>query len=382
MTAGRRLITLLAAALAAADHVRAEQTNAPASAAPTAITIETVATGLASPWALEFLPDGRMLVTERPGRLRVVDRTGVIGPPILGVPAVAAEGQGGLLDVALAPDYSTTGVIYLTFAEPRGNNKNGTSVARATLALDGSGGHLENVKVIFQQTPAIASPYHFGSRIAFGRDGSLFITTGERNFAKDQAQNPANHIGKIIHIAPDGSPAGGNPNRQGWDAKVWSIGHRNVQGAAVDPATGALWTVEHGARGGDELNRPEAGKNYGWPIITYGRDYTFLPIGVGTAKEGMEQPVYYWDPSIATSSLAFYTGNLFAGWNGNALVTGLRGAHLERLEIENDQVVAHEKLLEDFGERLREVREAPDGSVWIVTDNNTDGKLLRLTPKR
>ncbi len=223
--------------------------------------------------------------------------------------------------------------------------------------------------------------YHFGSRLVFDGDGSLFVTTGERNFARAEAQNAANHLGKVIHITPDGAPAPGNPKRPGWDPKVWSIGHRNMQGAALNPATGKLWTVEHGARGGDELNHPEAGKNYGWPIITYGRDYSGLKIGEGTAKEGMEQPVYYWDPSIAVSGLAFYTGDLFPDWKGNVFVGGLNGAQLERLVLEDEKVVAHEKLLGDLGERIRDVRQGPDGALWLLTDSEA-GRVLRLVPAK
>lgn len=373
------LIMLAAMGLGSAA-AQAGQTNAPVPADATKIAVQTVAVGLANPWALQFLPDGRLLVTERPGQLRVVTKDGAIGPPIRGVPPVAAAGQGGLLDVALAPDFASSSILYLSFSEPRDGFKNGTSVARAKLSLDKDGGHLEGVKIIFQQQPAVASPLHFGSRIAFARDGSLFVTTGERNFARADSQNPANHIGKIIHITADGAPAAGNPNTAGWDAKVWSMGHRNVQGAAIDPATGTLWTVEHGARGGDELNRPQAGKNYGWPIITYGRDYSGVKIGEGTSKEGMEQPVYYWDPSIATSGLAFYTGDLFPAWRGNLFVGGLKGAHLARLVMTDGAVVAHERLLEALAERIRDVRQGPDGALWVLTDDTNDGKLLRITP--
>jgi glucose/arabinose dehydrogenase len=356
----------------------AAQTDAPQAPA-TAIKVETVAEGLEHPWALAFLPGGRLLVTERPGRMRVVSAQGKLSKPLAGLPRVAAEGQGGLLDVALAPDFHASGTIYFSFAEPRSGGANGTSLARAKLVLERDGGRLEDVQVIFRQEPAWKSAYHFGSRIVFGRDGSIFLTTGERNFARAEAQNPANHIGKVIHILPDGSPAPGNPGRDGWDPKVWSIGHRNIQGAALHPETGQLWTVEHGARGGDELNHPEAGKNYGWPVITYGRDYTGFKIGEGTAKEGLEQPVYYWDPSIAVSGLLFYTADLFPSWKGNALVGGLAGAQLQRLVLEGETVVAREVLLGDLGERIRDVRQGSEGAVWLVTDESR-GKILRLVP--
>jgi glucose/arabinose dehydrogenase len=320
-----------------------------------------------------------MLVTERPGRIRIVGKDGKLSAALGGVPKVVAEGQGGLLDVALSPDFATSGVIFFSYSEPRNDGKNGTSVARAKLVLADGGDRLEDVTVIFRQEPAWKSNYHFGSRIVFDRDGAVFVTLGERNYARAEAQNPANHIGKVVHITPDGAPAPGNPKLAGWDPKVWSIGHRNIQGAALNPVTGKLWTVEHGARGGDELNHPEAGKNYGWPIITYGRDYSGLKIGDGTAKDGMEQPVYYWDPSIAVSGLAFYTGDLFPDWKGNVFVGGLNGAQLERLVLKEEKVVAHEKLLGEREERIRDVRQGPDGAVWLLTDEE-DGKILRITP--
>jgi aldose sugar dehydrogenase len=356
----------------------AAQTNAPA-APSTKMSIETIASGLDHPWSLQFLPDGRPLVTERSGRLRIVGENGRLSPPVAGVPKVHARGQGGLLDLALAPDFAQSGTLYLSFAEPREGGKSGTSVAKARLVLNADGGRLENLNVIFRQEPAWKSGYHFGSRIVFAPDGSLYITSGDRNYARDEAQNPANHIGKVIHITPDGEPAAGNPKRDGWNALVWSTGHRNIQGAALNPETGELWTVEHGPRGGDELNRPEAGKNYGWPVISYGREYSGAKIGEGTAKPGLEQPVYYWDPSIAVSGLTFYTAGLFPGWKGNLLVGGLNGAHLQRLILDGATVVAHERLLEDRGSRIRDVRQGPDGAVWVLTDSG-EGELLRLSP--
>jgi len=379
MSSTSRALSLVAVSLVVTP-AGAEQTNAPA-AKPASVRTETVAQGLEHPWGLAFLPDGRLLVTERPGRMRLVTKNGKLSAPIAGLPEIAVLGQGGLLDVALGPDFATSGAIYLSYAEPREAGKNGTSVARAKLVLEGDGGKLEDVAVIFRQEPAIKSTYHFGSRLVFARDGSLFITTGERNFARNEAQNPANHLGKVIHVMPDGAPAPDNPKLAGWDPKVWSIGHRNIQGAALDPDTGQLWTVEHGARGGDELNHPQAGKNYGWPLITYGRDYTGARIGEGTGKEGLEQPVYYWDPSIAVSGLAFYTADLIPEWKGNLFVGGLAGAHLERLVLEGEVVVAHEKLLTDLGERIRDVRQGPDGALWLLTDEK-NGKVLRLVPSK
>jgi aldose sugar dehydrogenase len=354
-------------------------TDAPAPAAPSKMKVETFAAGLEHPWGLQFLPDGRLLVTERPGRLRLVSKDGRLSKPITGVPKVAAVGQGGLLDVLLAPDFDTTGTIYLSYGEPRDGGKNGTSVARAKLVLDGETGRLDDVKVIFRQEPAADSGFHFGSRLVWARDGTLFITTGERNFLRQEAQNPANDIGKVIRINPDGTIPDDNPKLPGWAPEVWSIGHRNMQGAAIRPETGQLYTIEHGARGGDELNRPEKGKNYGWPVITYGIDYSGAPIGEGiSAKEGMEQAIYYWVPSIATSGFTFYEGDLFPDWKGNAFVGGLAGTQIARLVFDGDEVVGEETLLGDEGKRIRDVRSGPDGALWVLTDDT--GEVLRITP--
>lgn len=371
-------ITVLAAALMVVPAA-AKQTDAPA-AEKTPIKVETVASGLSSPWGLQFLPGGRALVTEKSGTLRIVStQDGKLSEPIQGPPKVVDMGQGGLLDVRLAKDFETTGTIYLAYSEARDGGKNGTSVASAKLVLDGDNGKLEDIKVIFRQEPAYDSAYHFGSRIVIANDGSLFVTLGERNYLRKESQNPANHIGKVVHINPDGTPAEGNPGTSGWAPEVWSIGHRNIQGAAIHPETGALWTVEHGAKGGDELNHPEAGKNYGWPVITYGVDYSGAKIGEGQAKEGMEQPVYYWVPSIATSGLTFYTGDLFPGWKGNLFVGGLRGTQVQRLVLENGEVTSVEVLLNDLGQRIRDVRQGPEGALWVITDDS-DGQLLRITP--
>ncbi len=384
MNATRR--ALLGALLMASTpySARAEITNAPADK-PSKYSVEIVAKGLEHPWALQFLPDGRKLVTERPGRLRIVGLDGKLSAPITGVPKVVARDQGGLLDVALSPDFATTGTIFLSYSEPRDAMKNGTSIMRAKLVLtplSGSdqvgAGSLADVQVIFRQLPAVASNHHFGSRIVINPDSSLFITLGERYSQRDLAQDPANHIGKIVRIMPDGTPFAGNPKRPGWAPEVWSIGHRNPQGAALDPTTGTLWTTEHGARGGDELNNPQAGKNYGWPIITYGRDYTGFKIGLGTQKDGMEQPVYYWDPSIATSGLAFYTGT-HSAWKNNAFAGGLAGTQIARLVMRDGQVVAQEPLLKDKGWRIRDVRMGPDNALYALTDE-TNGFLLRITP--
>lgn len=356
----------------------AQQTRAPA-APRTAVKVETFATGLANPWGLQFLPDGRLLVTERPGRLRVVSAKGELSPPIAGVPAVVAAGQGGLLDVALAPDFPKSGEIYLSYSEPREGRANGTTLARARLELSGAGGRLADVTVIFRQQPSYASNHHFGSRIVFARDGTFYLTVGDRYALREEAQNPANTIGKIMRLGRDGSPVPDNPRLPDWDPTIWSIGHRNVQGAAIHPVTGELWTAEHGARGGDEINIARRGRNYGWPVITYGRDYSGARIGEGTTKAGMEQPVYYWDPSIAPSGAAFYTGDRFSTWKGNLLVGALAGQHLARLVLDDEKVVAEERLLENIGERIRDVRVGPDGAVWLLTDR-PNGGILRLVP--
>jgi glucose/arabinose dehydrogenase len=365
-----------------ADTAPAAQTNAP-DAPKTAIKLTTVAKGLENPWALEFLPDGRMLVTEKEGRLRVIEKDGKVGTPIKGVPEVMSGGQGGLLDVALANDFGESGRIFLSYSEPRENGENGTSVASAKLVLADDGGTLEDLKVIFRQQPGYDGDKHFGSRIVVTPEGNLFVTVGERSDRKTrvESQNPKNHLGKIIYITPDGAPAASKPAQAGWDPLIWSIGHRNVQGAVLDQATGKLWTLEHGPRGGDELNQPQSGKNYGWPVITYGIEYTGGKIGEGiTEKEGLEQPAYYWKPSIATSSLLLYTGDLFPQWKGNFLVGALKYMHVQRLVMKDGAVAEHEVLGgEDIGERVRDVKQGPDGAVYLVTDDG--GRIVRMAPE-
>ena len=379
---GRRTLRALALpiSVAVAMPLAAAITEAPPVKTRQAIKAETFAKGLVNPWGMAFLPDGRLLVTERPGRLRLVATSGSLSPPLQGVPRVAASGQGGLLDVALAPDFADSDVVYLSYAEPREGSRNGTSLARARLVQEGSGGRLEDVQVIFRQEPSYASSYHFGSRIVFMPDGSLFVTLGERNFARNEAQNPTNHLGKLVRIMPDGSPFAGNAKTPGWRPEIWSIGHRNVQGAALNPATGKLWIIDHGARGGDEINIPEAGKNYGWPVITYGRDYSGARIGEGTQKAGLEQPIYYWDPSIAPSGAAFYTADLVPEWKGSLFVGALAGQALHRLVLDGDAIVGEEALLGDLGERIRDVRQGPDGAIWVLTDS-PEGRVLRVAPR-
>lgn len=382
-------LTAVAAAivLGSAATAFAQSTRAPAPQQPSRVAVETAVKGLQSPWGFQFLPDGRLLVTERAGTLRVAERGGKPSAPIAGVPKVVYQGQGGLLDVALAPDYAQSATIYLAYAEPREGGRSGTSVLRARLMLDGASGRLEQQTVIFRQQPDYATPMHYGARIVFAGDGSLFVTLGERNTGRESnskmqeaAQNPANHFGKVVRIMPDGTPHADNPKRAGWAPEVWSIGHRNAQSAAIHPATGKLWIVEHGARGGDEINISEPGRNYGWPVISYGRDYSGAKIGIGTAKAGMEQPVYYWDPSIAPSGMLFYTGDLIPAWKGNLLVGALSGSHLARLVLADGKVVAEERLLAGERERIRDVRQGPDGAVYVATDSS-NGRILRIAPK-
>ena len=346
------------------------------SSTPGVVRAETVARGLEHPWAVALLPDGRFLVTERPGRLRLVARDGSLSAPLAGVPAVRAAGQGGLLDVTLDPAFEQNRLIYLSYAEPGDGGGSGTAVARARLGEAG----LEEVRVIYRQQPKAESGSHYGSRIVFRGDGTLFITQGDRH-ERPLVQNLGAGIGKIMRVNSDGSVPRDNPfvGRAGVLPEIWSYGHRNAQAAALHPETGALWTVEHGARGGDELNHPEAGRNYGWPVITYGRDYSGMRIGEGTAKEGMEQPVYYWDPVIAPSGMTFYTGDLFPGWRGSILVGSMQPGALVRLEMRDGKVVSEERYLGELNERIRDVQEAPDGSIYVVTDS-PNGRLLRLVP--
>ncbi len=377
--------TLIAAIVLVALACQSAPAQGPAQASPQpaatngAIKVETVATGLVNPWGLEFLPDGRMIVTERPGRLRIVERNGTLSQPLAGVPAVAARGQGGLLDVALDPAFASNQTIYLSFSEPGEDGTAGTAVARARLGTN----RLEDVRVIYQQNPKVSGSSHFGSRIAFHRNGTMFITQGDRASYRDRAQDLASGIGKVVRINTDGTIPRDNPfvNRTAARPEIWSYGHRNVQAAAIDPATGQLWTVEHGARGGDELNHPEAGRNYGWPVITYGRDYSGLRIGEGTTKAGMEQPVYYWDPVIAPSGMAFYTGNAFPGWKGSILIGGMGPRTLVRLTLRGGKVASEERHLGDLRERIRDVRQGPDGLIYVITDSS-EGRILRLSPAR
>ena len=340
------------------------------------VTVEQVATGLVHPWAIEFMPDGRMLVTERPGRLRIVSADGSVSAPLAGVPTVHAQGQGGLLDVALDPDFANTRFVYLSYSEP-GEGGVGTAAARGRLTEAG----LVDVQVIYRQQPKLEGNGHFGSRLVFARDGKLFITQGDRQSYRERAQDLTQGMGKIVRVNPDGSVPPDNPfvGQSNAQSEIWSYGHRNLQGATLHPESGALWTVEHGARGGDELNHPEPGRNYGWPVITYGRDYSGLPIGEGTAREGMEQPVYFWDPVIAPSGMTFYTGTRYAGWQGSLLIGSLNPGGLVRLTLRDGRVTSEERYLREIGERIRDVTQGPDGYLYVVTDN-PNGRVLRVVP--
>jgi aldose sugar dehydrogenase len=328
-------------------------------------SLQPVLKGFDNPWGMAFLPDGSLLVTERPGQLRRVTLSNAqLEPPISGVPEVDTRGQGGLLGIAIDKDFATNRFVFMSFAEKR-DGGNVTAVFRGRL----NAGHtkLEDGRVIFRQSLAAESGRHFGSRLVFDRTGHLFVTTGDRGYLSEQAQDPASHIGKVLRITRDGAPAPDNPNLPGWAPEVWSIGHRNLQGAALHAVTGELWTVEHGAKGGDELNAPQAGKNYGWPVITYGKDYSGASIGEGNAKDGMEQPLHYWDPSIAPSGLAFVGTDFYPGWKGCAFVGALAGAHIARLVLQDKKVVGEEKLFEGFA-RFRDVVEGPDGRIFVLTD--------------
>lgn len=373
MSAHRTLATvgsalLLFAALSAAAQVPA-------------IRPQVIASGLEHPWAVAFIGSSQMLVSERPGRLRVIAADGRISPPLAGVPAVDAVGQGGLLDVITDRDFARNRTIYFCFAEPAAQG-GGNSTALASARLAEGASRLEKVTVIFRQQPKVNSRAHFGCRIVEANDGTLFLTLGERYSRMAEAQTLDNHHGKVVRISKDGSIPPDNPfvAQAGARPEIWSYGHRNSQGATIGP-DGQLWMHEHGPKGGDEINRPQAGKNYGWPVITYGKDYSGWAIGDGlTAKAGMEQPLHYWTPSIAPSGMAFVRSKRYGkNWQGSLLVGSLKFAYLARLEIDGQRVVREEKLLQGLGQRIRDVREGPDGYIYLLTDA-TDGQLIRLLP--
>jgi len=343
------------------------------------LSLETISEGLNHPWGIAFLPSGDMLVTERSGTLNIITQDGK-KTPIQGTPEVVAKSQGGLLDVNIDPNYADNGWVYISYSEldPDGGKGNSTAVMRGKI----DGDEWTQGEVIFRQAPKYESNAHFGSRLVFSPEGHLFITLGDRYSRMEDAQTLDNHHGKVIRIWPDGSIPEDNPFVGQANAleEIWSYGHRNVQGAAIHPDTGELWTIEHGPQGGDEVNIPEAGKNYGWPTITYGEDYGGGEIGIGTHKEGMEQPFYYWLPSIATAGSIFYTGDKFPKWKGDLLVTALRGQTIARLDLEEGRVLHEERMLEDATSfRIRDIEQGPEGFLYILTDADS-GQLIKLSP--
>jgi glucose/arabinose dehydrogenase len=341
------------------------------------IRVSTLTEGLSHPWSLAFLPDGRMLVTERAGRLRIIGKDFKLNPqPVGSVPAVAAVGQGGLLDVALHPKFAENHWVYLSYSAGDRNGI-GTEVARGVL----KGNQLENVQVIFRMQPKLRTGYHFGSRLVFDRDGFLFITLGDRG-EMERAQNPGDHNGSVIRVHDDGRVPKDNPfvGKTGWLPEKFTLGNRNMQGAALHPQSGLLWTHEHGPQGGDEINVIRAGTNYGWPVITYGANYgTGTKIGEGTAKDGMAQPLHRWVPSIAPSGMAFYNGSKFSKWRGDLLVGALKDQMLVRLKLDGEKIVSEERMLKNTLGRIRDVRTGPDGFIYLLTDE-PNGVLARVEP--
>ncbi|NUS61831.1 MAG: PQQ-dependent sugar dehydrogenase [Lysobacter sp.] len=368
-----------ATATATSGGATASASASATTGASSAMRVDTVAQGLEHPWSVALLPDGSFLVTERPGRLRHVSADGKLSPPIAGVPTVFAEGQGGLLDVVLAPDYATSKQIWLSYAEPADDGTAGTAVATAT--WDGNNA-LSNVRVLYRQQPKVTGSAHFGSRIVFDGHGHVFISQGERQ-QRPLAQQLDKLQGKLVRLNVDGSIPKDNPfvGRKDARPEIWSYGHRNMQGLALDPRTGTLWENEHGPRGGDEINLPQAGKNYGWPIITNGIDYSGLKISesVGTSAPGMEQPYHFWAKSPGLSGMAFFTGRPGSAWNDSLFIGSLAESNLIRLSLKGNAITGEERLLTDLGARIRDVRVGNDGKVYVLTDEG-DGKLLRLTP--
>ena len=378
--------TVVFRALACSVAAAAWAQPAPAAAAGAGISAQTVASGLQHPWAVAFLPDGRFLVTERPGRLRVVEADGKLPAPVQGLPEIVAGGQGGLLDVITDSDFARNRTIYFCYSEPGKGNTNSTALARARLSDDRQ--RLEDVKVLFSQQPKVSSSNHFGCRIvertvAGKPDGSLFLTLGDRFGHRDEAQKLDSHIGKIVRVGKDGSVPKDNPfvGKAGALPEIWSYGHRNGQGATL-AADGTLWMNEHGAQGGDEINLSQAGKNYGWPLVSFGVNYGGSKIGDGsTSKPGLEPPLHHWTPSIAPSGMAFLTSDRYGpAWKGNLFVGSLKFQYLDRIELKDGKVVAEHKLLEDVGQRIRDVRQGPDGLLYVVTDSPM-GRLIRVAPQ-
>ena len=357
-----------------------EQTRAPQLESDVELEVQKIVSGLSHPWGMAFLPDGRLLVTEKSGQLRVVTQQGELSAPVKGVPKVDTRGQGGLLDVNLAPDFETSRMVYLSYAEPTKDKKTRTAVARGKLSKDDK--ELKKVEVIFRQAPPWDSTFHYGSRLIWDNQGRLYITLGERSKPEPRvlAQDLSTHLGKVVRLNADGSVPTDNPFVDKKDARpeIWSYGHRNIQGAALHPGSGRLWTIEHGPQGGDELNMPKAGKNYGWPVITYGEDYSGEPIGSGiTQNKNMEQPIYYWDPVIAPAGMIFYQGDMFKEWQGDILISSLRPGSVVRLNVRDQRVVGEERLLQKVG-RVRDIAEDANGALWIITDKD-NGELLKVS---
>jgi aldose sugar dehydrogenase len=367
----RRGFLALAVLIAMPDLARAQDRIVRAPSGQ--VRVETIARGLVHPWGLAFLPDGQMLVTERPGRLRLVSQDGGVSAPLAGVPRVFARGQGGLLDVALAPDFTSSRWVYLSYAEPGGGGA-GTAVARGRLGPAG----LQDVQVIFRQVPKVDGASHFGSRLVFSRDGRLFVTLGDR-FKFNPAQDLASHLGKIVRINPDGTVPADNPFARSQAARpeIWSYGHRNVQGAALHPATGVLWVHEMGPRGGDELTIAQAGRNYGWPLVSWGRHYDGRSIPSPSTRPDLTGSLRQWTPVIAPSGMTVYTGSLFPAWRGSLLIGGLVARGVVRVTLQGQQVTGEERI--SLGQRIRDVRQGPDGAVYVLTDE-ASGEILRLTP--
>jgi glucose/arabinose dehydrogenase len=376
VTSALTVAILLTTSFLIVTGTRGEDTSFASSAGQ--LEVQTITSGLVNPWSLGFLPDGRMLVTERPGRIRIVTAEGQLSPPLKGVPEVFASGQGGLLDIAVDKSYAQNKTIYFCFAE-RTSGGGRTAVARARLN-DGNG-RLDDTKIIFRQEGPLSSGNHYGCRIVQAADGNLFVTLGEHFSYRDEAQNLGNHLGKIIRITPDGSAPPDNPFVGRADAKpeIWSFGHRNEQGLAINPASGDLWEIEHGPRGGDEVNIIGKGKNYGWPVIGYGVDYSGAKIHASSTRDGMEQPIKYWVPSIAPSGMTFYTAKLFPKWTGSLFSGALAGKMLVRLSLAGNAVTGEERLLQNLNERIRDVRQGPDGALWLLTDSSA-GRILRVSP--
>jgi aldose sugar dehydrogenase len=367
------VVGLLGLGLFADTPVHAQAQRVATQAGP--ILVETLATGLVHPWGMAFLPDGRLLVTERPGQLRILQQDGRVSQPLAGTPEVLASGQGGMLDVALDPDFTNNRLVYLSFSEPGGGGAS-TALGRGRLADN----RIEAFQVIFRQEPKVSGPNHFGSRIVFASDGKLFLTTGER-YKFDPAQDVSSHLGKIIRINRDGSTPPDNPmlRVRGARPEIWSYGHRNIQAAAISPQSGALWIAEMGPRGGDELNLPEPGRNYGWPLVSWGTHYDGTAIPNPPTRPDLADAIKQWTPVISPSGMIFYTGDLFPAWRGNALIGSLSRRGLVRLAVAGSDVTAEEII--PLGARIRDVEQGPDGAVYLLTDHQ-DGHILRLRPQR